>query len=416
MSLSPWLFLLVFSAVAIGWALGRFGPGTQSRRPRDQGMYRQYYRGLNYLLNDQPDEAIDAFIDSLDVNDDTLETHLAVGNLMRRKGEVERAIRIHQNLLARPSLNQSQLQQAHLELARDFMSAGLLDRAERLLQDLIQQSVELREISLRLLMEIYQGEREWQRAIDTAQLLLPRRSLLRPVSPQERSILTIVAQYHCELAEAAMAQKDYPGARAALKQALAQERDCARASLLLGRLELACGHYRYAVRALRRVRYQDPALLGELLQDLKTAYGGLGLRGEYREFLQECLAEYPSTTLLLAAVDDLRGHEGRQASLAFLAERLRQRPTLRGVSRLIELTLEPGAADAGSGELGEAGRAGQADTANIALLQVLVQQLLSIKPVYQCHHCGFSGRNLHWLCPSCKQWNTIRPIRGVEGD
>ena len=164
------IFALLFAAIAIGWWLGRRGAATVASSPELPG---QYYKGLNYILEDRPDGAIDAFINALEVNSETLETHIALGNLLRKKGEVDRAIRIHQNLLARPSLPRSQVHLAHLELARDYISAGLLDRAERLLLDLVEESPAQRRTSQRHLLEIYQSEREWSRAIDIAKDLLP---------------------------------------------------------------------------------------------------------------------------------------------------------------------------------------------------------------------------------------------------
>ncbi len=153
------VFVLLFAAIAIGWFLGRRSHRQTQATP---DLPSQYYKGLNYLLDGRPDGAIDAFISALEVNSETLETHIALGNLLRKKGEVERAIRIHQNLLARPSLPKAQIHQAHLELARDYISAGLLDRAERLLLDLVDESPQQLRASLRHLMDIYQSEREWQ--------------------------------------------------------------------------------------------------------------------------------------------------------------------------------------------------------------------------------------------------------------
>lgn len=389
-------FLLVFSAIACGWLLGRYA----SRRGTSSDGYRRYYRGLNYLLNEQPDKAIDSFIDSLDVNSETLETHLAVGNLMRRKGEVERAIKIHQNLLSRPNLTPAQQQQAHLELARDFISAGLLDRAERLLLDLINQSSSLREISQQQLMELYQDEREWQRAIDIGRSLLPRRGLLLAAAPNEQ-VVAAIAHYHCELAEQALSRNDYHSARALLKRALNHDRRCVRASLLGARVEFRTGHLRQAARVLRRVRDQDPALLPEMIDTLKACHYQLGDAEGYRRFLLDCLDDYPSATLLLATAEELRRHEGDEAALHFLQQRLAQRPTLRGLSYLLE-RLAASAEEEMQDKLG--------------LLDELLKQLLLNKPNYQCQQCGFTARNLHWLCPSCKQWNTIKPIRGLEGD
>mgnify|MGYP001585737903 FL=1 len=195
------VFGLLFAAVAIGWILGR-----RSAEPElpVTDLSSQYYRGLNYLLDGRPDGAVDSFISALEVNSETLETHIALGNLLRKRGEVDRAIRVHQNLLARPSLPRDQVHQAHLELARDYISAGLLDRAERLLLDLQEESPAQRRACQRYLLEIYQSERDWQLAIDVARELLPRKSLLWTGAAPEREpgqpVDVALSHFQCELA------------------------------------------------------------------------------------------------------------------------------------------------------------------------------------------------------------------------
>lgn len=397
-----WLFGLVFTAIACGWLLGRFARGVGPFPGGAEAAYSQYYRGLNYLLNDRPDEAIDAFIESLDVTKETVETHLALGNLMRRKGAVERAIRIHQNLLARPSLAPLQLQQANLELARDFISAGLYDRAERLLQDLVQQSEELRPTSLRHLVEIYESERDWAKAIETATRLLPRRNLFLSAPEPDPILAGAIAHFHCELAQRALEKNEFDGARAHLEQALQRDRDSVRASLLKGLLEFRAGHFNEAIAALHRVRHQDPALLPEILDTLRACYDAVGQRQQLREYLQESLQLFPSTKLALAVCEELQHQGGPTVAVPFLAEQMRVRPTLRGLLALTSMHREQ--------QVEGEGRQ------NLDLLQNLLQNLVASKPVYKCQNCGFTGRNMHWLCPSCKQWNTVQPIRGAEGD
>lgn len=394
-----WQLLLVFSAIVIGWLLGRRGRlvtgGDYSPRPP------QYYKGLNYLLSDQADGALDVFIEALEVNSETLETHIAVGNLMRRKGEVERAIRIHQNLLARPSLPSVHLHQAHLELARDFISAGLLDRAERLLEDLLKEAPELRSVAMRHLLEIYQDEKEWQRAIDTAQLLRPKKSLLKASPPVDKGIAAALSHYCCELAEVVLRKNDYRGARKQLKQALVYDRCCVRASLLLADVEYQTGHYAKAIKVLRRVRGQDPVFLPETVDLLKASFQQLGNSDGFYEEMQENLEIYPSTAIMLAVVEGLKVRRGDVVAGDFIAGELKRRPSLRGLAKLVELQI-----DSSSGRARE----------NLNMLQSLFDQLMQSKPQYQCQHCGFSGKHLHWLCPGCKQWGQVKAIRGAEGD
>ncbi len=395
-----WLFLLVFTAIACGWLLGRFVGGQSALPGGAANVYRQYFRGLNYLINDRPDEAVDTFVDSLEVTKETLETHVALGNLMRRKGEVDRAIRIHQNLLARPNLPPLQLQQANLELARDYISAGLYDRAERLLRDLVQSSDELRAVSLRHLVEIYQAERDWSKAIEAATRLLPRRNFLLSAPDPDPELDGAIAHFHCELAQRALEKNEFDGARAHLQQALIRDHKCVRASLLSGLLEYRAGQFQAAIDALKKVPQQNIALIPEMLDTLRACYDALGIREQLVDYLRECLVQHSSTRLVLAVSEELTLRDSQQAAHEFILEQMRQRPTLRGLLALISTPCE----------------APPVDNQNQELLQALLQKLVLSKPAYQCQRCGFSGRQIHWLCPSCKQWNTVQPIGGAEGD
>ncbi len=396
-----WLLLLVFSAIAIGWLLGWRSSLKRHSGEMNGGLHSKYYKGLNYLLNDQPDSALDAFISALEVNSETLETHIAVGNLMRRKGEVERAIRIHQNLLSRPSLPRAFLHQAHLELALDFISAGLLDRAERLLKDLLIEAPELSVAACRYLLEIYQDEKEWNKAIDVARGLLPKRSLLKATAPADKGLLASLSHCCCELAAEDLTRNDYLSARSHLKQALGYDRDCVRASLLIADIEHSTGNNTKAIKALRRVRDQDIAFISETIPLLKLSYQQLGDQQGLRNYLSECLQNYPAVSVLLALVDDLKNHQGSEAALEFAAAELARQPSLQGVGKLVEL-FSLGANDGAKN--------------NLLLLQSLIEQLMQKKAQYQCQHCGFSGKQLHWLCPSCKHWGEVKPINGIENN
>ncbi len=396
-----WLFLLVFCSIAIGWWLGHRAGIKTGTGSADATFHPEYYKGLNYLLSDRPDGELDSFISSLEVNTETLETHISIGNLMRRKGEVERAIRIHQNLLARPSLPREHLHRAHLELARDFISAGLLDRAERLLEDLLVEAPELQAIARRHLLEIYQDEKEWEKAIAAAKQLRPKKSLLKAKPPEDKSIVVTMAHYCCELAEISIAAKDFTTARSHLKHALNCDPQCVRASLLMAKIEHTTKHYDKAIKALRKVRNQDISLVTETLPLLKSTYHEMGDDQGFFDYLADCLKVYPSSAIMLALVEDLQSRQDDEAAASFLGTELKRRPSLRGLAKLVELHMSY-SSDPAKGNLG--------------LLQMLIKQLMLSKAQYQCQHCGFSGKHMHWLCPGCKEWGQIKPIRGAEGD
>jgi lipopolysaccharide biosynthesis regulator YciM len=394
------VFLLLFVAVGCGWLLGR--RGARSLSPAGGELPSQYYRGLNYLLDGRPDGAIDHFISALEVNSETLETHIALGNVLRRRGEVDRAIRIHQNLLARPNLPGSQRHIAHLELARDYISAGLLDRAETLFLELVEESGEQRDVSRQHLVEIYRSQRDWRPAIEQAKALLKPRGLLRAAAPPAgvlsgQPISAQLAHFYCELAQERLDAGDEGEARRLLGRALRFDRDCVRASLQLGRLEADAGRHAAAIEALTRVEEQDADFLPEAIPILRAAHHALGREADLAAYLRACLERHPSTPLVLAVAEDLEQTEGREAARGFLARRLADRPSLRGLQRLILLQDDqPDTTD-------------QQDAQ--AMLSVLLGRLIEERPVFRCNHCGFSAKHRLWFCPGCKYWGTFRSIR-----
>ena len=395
------VFLLLFSAVACGWWLGRRSAARLS--PALAPLPSQYYRGLNYLLDGRPDGAIDHFISALEVNSETLETHIALGNVLRRRGEVDRAIRIHQNLLARPDLPRAQRHLAHLELARDYIGAGLLDRAERLLLDLVAESDEQRDVSRQYLLELYRLEGEWARAIEQARALLPRRGLLRAVAPTQRlpgqAVAVQMAHFYCELALERVAAGAIGAARSELGRALESDDGCVRASLELGKLEAMAGNHRQAIVALSRVEAQNPDFLSEALPALRESYLALGEARALADYLNGCFEKRPSTALMIAVADDLLRDRGRDAARDFLASHLARAPSLRGLRKLIRLQQEPST---------------NKPADSLSMLNMLLDRLIEERPAYRCEHCGFSARHLLWFCPGCKYWGTLRTIRATE--
>ncbi len=397
------VFALLFCAIACGWWLGRRSAGTGPSA--NASPPSQYYRGLNYLLDGRPDGAVDHFISALEVNSETLETHIALGNVLRRRGEVDRAIRIHENLLARPNLARSQMHIAHLELARDYVSAGLLDRAEQLLQDLVEESGEQRDVARQHLLELYRSEREWERAIEVGGQLLPRKGLLSGNATPMRSGQAVevqMAHFYCELALELKARGDIDGARSRLRLALDSDRNCVRASLELGRLEGEDGNHREAIAALARVIDQDPDFLPEAIPALRACYAALGEEAALSANLRDCLDRYPSTPLMIAVAEDVLRDEGQAAASAFLAARLADVPSLRGLLRLIRLQTD--------GNTPQAGESRQ----TLTMLSLLLERLISERPAYRCDHCGFSAKHLLWFCPGCKYWGTFHTIRSTE--
>ena len=383
-----WLLLPV--AAVLGWIAASYRAG-KSGKCADAFIDSEYFKGLNYLLNEQQDKAIDVFIRLLEVNKDTFETHLALGNLFRKRGEVDRAIRIHQNLVARPALSNEQRTDALLELGQDYMKAGLYDRAEGLFRELIDNNVYLSRV-LPLLLDIYQQEKDWENAIAIA---------VQMGYVDEQPARSVIAQFYCELAENARARENIDEALHLLVKAGEYNPHCARASLIRGHIARHKGDHTAALSAYEQVAERDIELLPEILDHMRSCYVALDSERDMIPFLQRVITRYAGISPVLVLADIMHRSSGEAAAVEFIAGELGKRPSVRGLSRFIELSL--------------AGSKGAAHD-NLLILKNMTDQLLENKPVYKCIDCGFYGKTLHWQCPGCKHWNSIRPIHGVEGE
>lgn len=384
------LWLLLPLAAVAGWFLASHRAG-RSVKQKASILGSEYFKGLNYLLNEQQDKAIDVFIRMLEVNTDTVETHMALGNLFRKRGEVDRAIRIHQNLVARPSLSAEQRTDALLELGQDYMKAGLYDRAEGLFRELLDNNVHLSSV-LPLLLDIYQQEKDWEKAVSIAEQM---------GYVGEQPARSVIAQFYCELAENARARENTDAALRLLVQAAEYNPHCARASLIRAHIARQKGDYPAALTAYEQVAERDIELLPEILEPMRACHVALDSERDMIPFLQRVISQYGGISPVLALADIMRRESGDAAAAEFIAAELGKRPSVRGLSRFIELSL--------------AGSKGAAHD-NLLILKNMTEQLLENKPVYKCVDCGFNGRTLHWQCPGCKHWNSIRPIHGVEGE
>jgi lipopolysaccharide biosynthesis regulator YciM len=379
-----WLLLLLPVAAASGWWVARHSdkdPGASC--PTSDPAF---FRGLNYLLDEQPDKAIDVFLKLAEVDGETADTHLALGVLFRRRGEVDRAIRIHQNLVARPNLSKNQRGYALYELGQDYMRAGLFDRAESMFKELVEMKLH-RGRALEGLREIYQQEKDWVRCLEVAEQL---QSLTGETARAE------CAQYHCELAEEALKAVSTAEASAHLNRALVVDPRCVRATMLQARMEMAGGDATAALALYHRVAHQGPQYLPEILPDLIDAHRRSG-RDDLLSDLQRLYQDCPCPALVLTLADEVKRINGDEAAIAFLVEYVSGHADLAGLERLLEFF--------GPGLAGDA----QTKAAYEAVLAV-VDHLRKRLPDYQCEHCGFVARRLHWQCPSCKHWSSIKPV------
>ena len=387
------LWLLLPVAAASGWWAGRRTRGGDQRAGAEGrgGPSREYFRGLNYLLNEQQDEATEVFIRLVEVDSETIETHLALGNLFRRRGEVDRAIRLHQNLIARPNLSRDNRAYALLELARDYMRAGVLDRAEGLFSELLASRMHVVEASRQLLI-IYEREREWRRAIETAKKLQ---------RASGDSLGDVIAHYWCELAEAERRAGNARSARSLVGKALTEDRGSVRASILEGDLAMEARRYRQAVRAYRRVESQDAAFVPEVIERLLDALGRAEHPSVLNGYIEQLRNRYNGYSVVHAATRVIRRREGEEAARAFFQEQMLKRPSLRGLREWVAMELE---------------RASERSRPGTEVILDMLDRLIESKPTHQCHQCGLRGRVMHWQCPSCRSWNTVKPIIGIEGE
>jgi lipopolysaccharide assembly protein B len=380
------LLLLLPVASATGWYMGR--KSQKESVSYSNTLHRDYFLGLNYLINEQPDKAVDVFIKLLAVDRDTIETHLALGSLFRRRGEVDRAIRIHQNLVTRAQLDPIRRTQALHELAQDYLRAGVLDQAERLFLELVDKNQEVVS-SLRYLLNIYQQQKDWLQAVKIAQQITDKTGELMHAT---------IAHYYCELAELKRAHGTLEETLAYLKLALATDHTCVRANLALAELAIVMSDYHGAIEYYKQVQYQDSDYISEIIIPLRHCYEKVQKEDEFITYLWESLPKYPQTATIIVISEYLQKQQGNRAAINFVADQIRKHPSLGGLDRLIGLYLTILQGDAKD---------------KLLLLRDLIATLLADKPSYRCNDCGFAASNLYWYCPGCKHWSTVRPIYGV---
>ena len=382
--------LLLPLAFYSGWWIARKNEYRKSPEAVT-AMNPDYFKGLNYVLNEQPDKAIEVFIKMLEVDSETIETHLALGNLFRRRGEVDRAIRIHQNLIARPNLDKDQRSLALLELGMDYMRSGLLDRAEGLFKQLMNMNAHVTMAS-RQLLSIYQQEKDWVNAIVYARRL-------EAISAD--GFDPVIAQYYCELTSEYLSNGDVKAARENLRKALNRDPRCVRASILEAEMLQTQSKYKSALKAYKRVEKQDVEYISEVIEPMLSCYRNLGQMHEAKEYLSDILRKYGGISCLLSLTELIIEEQGEEEGLKFISMQLSKRPTVKGVDKLLEYVMAKA-----DGEIRD----------NLCTIKELTAKLLVNRSFYRCHQCGFDAKLLHWHCPSCKNWGSIKPIYGVEGE
>ncbi|HEX7047179.1 MAG TPA: lipopolysaccharide assembly protein LapB [Gammaproteobacteria bacterium] len=374
---------LLLVALLIGWLTGRYSRGQRTNR--GGGLPGEYFRGLNFLLNEEPDKALEVFIRMVEVDSDTLDTHFALGSLFRRRGEVDRAIRIHQNLIARPNLSRRHRTQALFELGEDYLKAGLLDRAENLFSELAREKAHV-EAALNNLVMIFEQQKDWEKAIGVARQL-------ESVSGRYRN--REIAHYYCELAERELDERNWRAASRHLRRANTFDRDSVRVALLNARLAEGEGDSKRAMRHYRRALTIDPAKAGLVLPALVRLFAQSGRPGEFDDVVRQIIRENPESVASIA-VAALRDPSIRSVAVDECIERyLESEPGLPGLAQLQQ-------------QMEELRRADTPLTVR-HLARLLLGQVHGESNRYRCAECGYHGKTLYWQCPSCRQWDRFAP-------
>jgi len=388
MDIELWWLLALPLFFVIGWLAARIDIRQVVQESR--ALPRSYLSGLNFLLNEQPDKAIDSFIEAVRIDPQTVELHFALGSLFRRRGETDRAIRIHQLLVDREDLTEEQRLQALGELGQDFLKAGLLDRAEAVFLKL--RGTRVDDMASRYLLEIYQQEKDWMKAIGIASALPDHESV-----HWQRDI----AEFHCELAVQALADSRFSEVERYVETALSINRKCVRANLILGDLHATQKRYEEALEVWKRIETQNPVYLSLVAQRVMDTYGRLERVEQGRLLLRSWLERHPSLDLL----DELFHWEiekvGAQAAYELVREELRRNPTLLGLDKLLEAALLAAPVEHRS---------------DIELIKQLIHGHTRRVARYRCDSCGFKARQFYWRCPACGGWETYPPRRTEEFD
>jgi len=400
-----WWLIFLPLLFALGWMAARFDIKQMLSETRN--LPDSYFRGLNFLLNEEPDRAIDAFVEVAKLDPETTELHFALGSLFRRRGEMERAIRVHQSLLFREDLPIAQRDHAQHELAQDYLKAGMLDRAEEAFAVLKDTSFALP--ALRALIRIYESEHDWTRAIASVETL---RKLVNEPVPQ-------LVHYHCEQAQASLADKPPNVEQARVALALAERAveqvqttgktpAFVRVSMLNASIAASLQDLTLQQHYLESVLNQAPEFAGLIASELFNNYIAQDQAAAGLSRLQAHYQQHPSLDLFNVVFRGLRTQQGVEQAWTFARQALQSHPSLLGLDRLLEAELaQKTPADQTPSQSPIPG-------ADLTLLRRLINRHTQRLDRYICGACGFQARRYYWQCPGCNAWETYKPRRLEE--
>lgn len=373
-----WWLLILPLFFTLGWIAARVD--IKQLLSESTALPAAYFKGLNFLISDQHDKAVDAFSEAVQANTDSLELHFALGSLFRRTGETDRAINMHLNLLDKKELTANQKSAVKAELAQDYLKAGLFDRAEELFKGL--DDSRYRQPALRALLEIYVREREWTQAIETATEL----ERLSGVPFRQE-----IAQYYCELAMNDIIAQNSDSARNYLHLALDANKNCVRANVLLGDLEVNAGAHQAAISHWKRIEFQQPEYLGLVAAKMLKSYRAIKKLKEGLAQLNTYLETYKLPSLMSVLYEATLVEEGAEIAAKLARNELIRQPSLQTLDQLLQARA----------------MADDINNQDIQLMQQTVRNAIGNRAAYHCNQCGFRAKQYHWQCPACNAWESL---------
>ncbi len=374
-----WSLAIIPFAIGFLWLLFRT---KQSHKQQQSTLSSEYFKGLNYLLNDEQGKALDVFVKLVESNWDTIDTHFTLGKIYRKNGEMDKAIKIHQGLIARPTLPEHYRSKILLELGDDYLGAGWFDRAEGLFKEVLIQDEKSEQARHNLIL-IYQQEKDWFKAIDIAMDLF---------SENPSVIGPMIAHYYCELADISGTKGDKTQLENLANKALRYDVSCVRASILLADQAKIAGDDKKAIKIYESIEKQDAESMMLVIDSLLECYADLSLPDKLYEYLVGLQDRHKNLFLqnVIAAV--LEGSQGKQAAIDYLSNKVKQQPSLAGLQKLISYKQKEIGSDKVFDDLTTA---------------ISIMQKDSVE--YRCQKCGFSSNTHYWLCPSCNYWGRVKP-------
>lgn len=379
------LFLLLPLAFYSGWRAS--GKSSRKKPPSEKRpLSDNFVKGVNYLLNEEPDKALDVFLNRPEIDEYTAETYLLLGNLFRNRGEVDRALSVHQNLIGRASLSREQKTTTMLALGKDFLAAGMMDRAERVFTELLQSNVD--DIEARqALRKIYEQTLEWEKAIEVTQAV-------QRLSNED--VGHLIANYYCELADTAIQKGHLQEVNDYLALARASYPQSSRVKVLMASVEMLQHNPTQASKLYLEAAKDAPRLLGMIFAPMVEAYqkaGGIeALQDQLLEIYEQCSDVRVLEFTLRLAID----YGISEKVKSYLPDVLEKKQlNIRTISKALSLyrnqnIVEPIEA--------------------IQLLDTAVSSHLSSQPGFQCRNCGYKMHDFLWRCPACNHWDEVAHI------